>query len=92
MDTGSAQHEANLTETTSSEPSRSASASGANATKAESTGSPRRLSTPGVYKLRERRARLGISRMEIYCHPDDMPAIKRTLDRLNRARYGTSSP
>lgn len=54
--------------------------------------STRKTSTESVNKLRERRARLGVHRMEIYVHPDDMKTVLKTVHRVNRARYGRASP
>lgn len=39
-----------------------------------------------VAKLRQRRADLGLTRLELYAHPDDHEAIKALASKLQRKR------
>lgn len=39
-----------------------------------------------VAALRERRAALGLVRLEVYAHPEDHPAIKAVAQRLTQER------
>ena len=39
-----------------------------------------------VGALRERRAAIGLTRLEVYAHPDDHKAIKTTARRLSKKR------
>ena len=39
-----------------------------------------------VAALRERRAALGLTRLELYAHPDDHAAIKALAEKLQRKR------
>lgn len=45
--------------------------------------------TERVAALRQRRAELGLVRVDLYAHPDDHPAIKAYAARKNRARGAT---
>lgn len=42
--------------------------------------------TARVAALRQRRAHLGLKRLELYAHPDDHPAIKALADQLLKKR------
>jgi hypothetical protein len=39
-----------------------------------------------VSALRERRRALGLTRLELYIHPDDHPPVKSLADKLRRKR------
>lgn len=39
-----------------------------------------------VAALRQRRAELGLTRLEVYAHPEDHPPIKALAERLARKR------
>jgi hypothetical protein len=43
--------------------------------------------TERVRAMRQRRAALGLKRMDVYAHPDDQDAIKALAAKLQRARH-----
>ena len=45
-----------------------------------------RTVTERVAALRKRRAELGQTRLDVYAHPEDHPAIKAVVAKLNRKR------
>jgi hypothetical protein len=45
-----------------------------------------------VAALRERRAALGLTRLELYAHPDDHAKIKALAAKLQRKRSGLTDP
>ncbi len=48
--------------------------------------------TQRVAELRQRRIDLGQKRLDVYAHPEDHPAIKALVEKLNKARLTKPKP
>lgn len=53
---------------------------------------PAKTTSERVAEMRAARDELGLSRLELYAHPDDWPAIKALAEKLQRKRVKLAAP